>query len=146
MQYQLSDVGISDADALVRQCQHAAMRQDPLRKIMFPEANSDSYNEEEEISWTVEGLTESLENELCYFRKVTFSSSYVGVAVWTLEYGGEGTRQRARSNDKPKSWNPVALDLGAWTRVSKRLREERQNVLLGQQNIWSKSATDPRLE
>jgi len=136
MQYQLSDVGINDADALVRQCQFPAMRQDPLRKIMFPEANMDSYGEEEEIRWTVEGLKESLENESCYFRKVTLGSSYVGFAVWTFETGREGTRQKGTSNEKRKSWNPAALDFEAWNQVSKRLREERLKVLLGQQNIW----------
>jgi len=146
MRYQLSDVGISDADALVRQCQFPAMRQDPLRKIMFPEANTDSYEEEEEIRWTVEGLKESLENKSCYFRKVTFGSSYAGFAVWTLESGGEGTRQKAISNEKRKSWNPAALDVEAWNQVSKRLREERLKVLLGQQNIWRLNTISVALE
>lgn len=31
-----------------------------------------------------------------------FGSSYVGFAVWTLESGGEGTRQKATSNEKRK--------------------------------------------
>jgi hypothetical protein len=79
------------------------MRQDPLWKIMFPEANTDSYKEEEEIRWMVKGLKESLENKLYYFRKVTFGSSYVGFAVWTLESGAKGTRQKAISNEKRKS-------------------------------------------
>lgn len=138
MQYQLSDVSINDADALVRQCPFPAMRQDPLRKIMFPEANADSHEEEEEIRWTVEGLKESLENESCYFRKVTFGSSYVGFAVWTSESGRKRTRRKATSNEKRKSWNPAALDVEAWNQVSKRLREERLKVLLGQQHTWSK--------
>jgi hypothetical protein len=79
------------------------MQEDPLQKIMFLEANTDSYKEEEEIRWTVKGLKETLENKLCYFHKVTFGSSYVSFAVWTLESGGEGTRQKATSNKKRKS-------------------------------------------
>lgn len=136
MQYQLSDVGIDDADALVRQCQFPAMLQDPLRKIMFPEGNVGS-SDEEEIRWTVEHLRESLGNKACFFRKVTFGSSCVGFAIWTFESGSEETRQKATSNKKRKCWNPAALDLEAWNQVSKRLREERLRVLLGKPNIWS---------
>lgn len=146
MQYELPDVGVADADALIRQCQSPAMRQDPLRKIMFPEANADSYEKKEEIRRTVEGLKESLENKSCYFRKVTFGSSYVGFAIWTLESSGEGTRQKATSDKRHKSWNPAALDVEAWNQVSRRLREERLRVLDGQQNIWSKSVITPTLK
>jgi hypothetical protein len=115
---------------------------------MFPKADANTYEEEEEeIRWTVEGLQESLENESCYFRKVTFDSGcYVGFAVWTLEFGSERTRPKTTSNKRRESWNPVSLDVGAWNEVSKRLREERLKVLQGQQNIWSKSPTIPVLE
>jgi hypothetical protein len=98
---------------------------------MFPEANADSYEKEEEIRWTVEGLKENLENKSYYFRKITFGSSYIGFAVWTLESGGKRTRQKAISNEKHKSWNPAVLDIEAWNQVSKRLRKKRLKVLLG---------------
>jgi len=35
----------NDAAPLVRFCQFPAMRKDPLRKIMFPQAESESYTE-----------------------------------------------------------------------------------------------------
>lgn len=115
MKYQLSDVCLSDTDILVRQCEFPAMRRDPLRMIMFP--NADDYTqeeEEEEIRWAVEGLQESLENESCYFRKVTFGSGcYIGFAVWTLESGSEGTSRKATSNKRRESWNPASLDVRA---------------------------------
>jgi hypothetical protein len=81
---------------------------------MFLEANTDSDKEEEEIRWTVKGLKKSLESKSYYFCKVTFGFSYAGFAVWTLESGGEGTRQKATLNRKRKSWNPAALDVKAW--------------------------------
>ena len=77
-------------------------------------------------------MTESLENKSCYFRKVTFGSSYVGFAVWTLESSGEGTSKKAISNEKRNSWSPATLDVEGWNRVSKRLRGERLKVLLVQ--------------
>jgi hypothetical protein len=98
MQYQLSDVTLDDTDALVRHCQFPAMRHDPLRTIMFPAANSASYKEEDEeaeIKWTIPGLKQSLENKSCYIRKVTYNSTCVGYAIWTLESYGKTTRQRA---------------------------------------------------
>ncbi|KAH9212299.1 hypothetical protein DL95DRAFT_178563 [Leptodontidium sp. 2 PMI_412] len=134
MHYQLSDVSGKDADALVRQCEFPAMQENPLRKITFPEADADSYDESEEIRWTVEGLEESLENDAYYSRAVTCGSSFVGFAMWTLEYSSQGTRRKATSNEKRKSWNPAALNFEAWNQVSRRLRDERLKVLLGQCN------------
>lgn len=150
MQYQLSDVSINDAEALVRQCQFPAMRQDPLRKIMFPNLDSETYGqkeEEEEIVWTIEGLQESLQNKSCHFRQVTYGSDCVGFAVWTLESSGDRATRRQKSKPTPlekrESWIPAGLDVEAWNKVSMRLREERQRVLLDQQKIWSKSTSGP---
>lgn len=147
MHYQLSEVSTSDAEALVRQCQFPAMRQDPLRKIMFSKSNGEK-EEEEEIKWTIEGLEESLENKSCYFRQVTYGSDCVGFAVWTLEPSGDRATRRQKSKPTPlkkrESWNPAGLDVEAWNQVSMRLREERQRVLLlDQQKIWSKSTSVP---
>jgi hypothetical protein len=147
MQYQLSDVCLSDTDMLVRQCEFPAMRRDPLQMTMFPNANPNFDEEEEEIRWTVEGLQESLENDSGCFRKVTVGCDcYAGFAVWTLESSSGKTRRKANSNERRESWNPASLDVRAWNQVSKRLREERQKVLDGKQNIWSKSATIPVLK
>lgn len=152
MYYQLSDVSINDAEALVRQCQFPAMRQDPLRKIMFPSLDSENYGEkeeeeEEEIVWTIEGLQESLQNKSCYFRQVTYGSDCVGFAVWTLEPSGDRATRRQKSKPTPlkkrESWNPAGLDVEAWNQVSMRLREERQRVLLDQPKVWSKSTSVP---
>ncbi|ELR08216.1 hypothetical protein VC83_08022 [Pseudogymnoascus destructans] len=122
---------------LVRQCEFPAMRRDPLQMTMFPNANPNPDEEEEEIRWTVEGLQESLENDSCCFRKVTVGSDcYAGFAVWTLESSSGKTRRKANSNERRESWNPASLDVRAWNQVSKRLREERQKVLDGKQNIW----------
>ncbi|THY71732.1 hypothetical protein D6C86_08401 [Aureobasidium pullulans] len=142
MHYQLSDVSINDAEALVRQCQFPAMRQDPLRKIMFPNLDSETYGEtEEEIVWTIEGLQESLQNKSCHFRQVTYGSNCVGFAIWTRASSGDGATRRQKSKPTPlekhESWNPAGLDVEAWNQVSMRLREERQRVLLlDQQKIW----------
>lgn len=144
MHYQLSDVTLDDADVLVRYCQFPAMRHDPLRTIMFPEANSEFYkgeDEEEEIKWTIEGLQESLESESCYLRKVTCGSSYVGYAIWTQESNGETIRRRATPAERHESWNPKALDVNAWYQISDRLREERQRVLQNQTDTLSKTAS-----
>jgi hypothetical protein len=144
MHYQLLDVTPDDADALVRHCQFPAMRHDPLRAIMFPQANSESYkeeNEEEEIKWTIQGLKESLESGSCYIRKVTYNSTCVGYAIWTLEPDGKPTRQKADPSQQHKSWNPRGLDVNAWHLVSNRLREERQRILQGKKDILSKSAS-----
>lgn len=151
MQYQLSDVSINDAEALVRQCQFPAMGQDPLRKIMFPKLNIKNYGEkeeEEEMKWTIEGLEESLQNKSCHFRQVTYGSNCVGFAIWTLESSGDEVTRRQKSKPTPlekrEPWNPAGLDVEAWNQVSMRLREERQRVLLlDQQKIWSKSTSVP---
>ena len=148
MDYQLSDVTLDDADALVRYCQFPAMRQDPLRVIMFPTANSELYTEkdkEEEIKWTIEGLEESLENKSCYLRKVTSGSDCVGYAICTLESDGKTKRQRARPAKRHESWNPKALDVEAWHHISNRLRKERQRVLQDQTDLLSKSVSHPVL-
>jgi hypothetical protein len=141
MQYQLTDVTLADADALVRYYQYPAMRHDALRAIMFPEANSESYNEEEEIKWTIEGLEESLENNSCYIRKVTYDSNCVGYAIWTWETDGKTKKQKTTPVRQRESWNPKGLDVNAWNLISNRLREERQRVLQDKKNILSKPAS-----
>lgn len=142
MQYQLSDVCSGDIDPLVRQCEFPAMRRDPLRMIMFPSADPNPNEEEEEIRWEIEGLQRSLEKDSCYFRKVTdISGCYAGFAIWTLDPSSTETGHKTKSAQKLESWNPASLDVRAWIEVSRRLRDERQMVLNGQQNIWSKSAT-----
>jgi predicted N-acetyltransferase YhbS len=141
MHYQLSDVTLDDAEALVRSCQFPAMRHDPLRMVMFPEANSEYHkeeDEEEEIKLTIEGLEESLENKSCYLRKVAYDSKYVGYAIWTLQSKGKSTRQKTTFKQH-ESWNPKALDVNAWHQISDRLREERCRVLQNQTDVLSKS-------
>lgn len=152
MKYQLSDVSFNDTDMLVRQCEFPAMRRDPLQMAMFPKADPDPEEEEEEIRWTIEGLQESLQESLegdsYYFRKVTTvgSGCYVGFAVWTFESSSRETRYKVKSKERRESWNPASLDVTAWNQVSKHLREERQRVLYGHQNIWSESIAIPVLE
>ncbi|KFY29611.1 hypothetical protein V494_08609 [Pseudogymnoascus sp. VKM F-4513 (FW-928)] len=137
MQYQLSGVSLDDTDMLVRQCEFPAMRRDPLRMIMFPNADPKPEEEEEERRWEIEHLQESLENDSCYFRKVTDSSGcYVGFAIWTLDPSSTVTGHKTKPTQRRESWNPASLDVKAWIEVSKSLREERQRVLNGQQNIW----------
>jgi hypothetical protein len=117
MHYQLSGVTPDDADALVRHCQFPAMRHDPLRAIMFPQANSESYlrikKDEEEIKWTIQGLKESLESGSCYLRKITYDSTCVSYAIWTLEPNGKAVRQKASPAEQNESWNTKALDINA---------------------------------
>jgi hypothetical protein len=144
MHYQLSEVTPDDADSLVRHCQFPAMRHDPLRMIMFPEANSESYkeeDEEEEIRWIIEGLKESLENKSCFIRKVIYDSGCVGYAIWTLESNGKAKRHRAAPSQRHESWIPKGLDVNAWYLISNRLREERQRVLQDKKDILSKSTS-----
>ncbi|KFY06559.1 hypothetical protein V492_07952 [Pseudogymnoascus sp. VKM F-4246] len=137
MQYQLSGVSLDDADMLVRQCEFPAMRRDPLRMIMFPNADPKPEEEEKERRWEIEHLQESLENDSCYFRKVTDSSGcYVGFAIWTLDPRSTVTGHKTKPTQRRESWNPASLDVKAWIEVSKSLRKERQRVLNGQQNIW----------
>jgi hypothetical protein len=110
--------------------------------IMFPNADPNPEEEEEEIRWSIEGLQKSLEEDSCYFRKVTDSSGcYAGFAIWTLDPSSTETGHKTKSTLRRESWNPASLDVRAWMEVSKRLRDERQRALHGQQNIWSKSDT-----
>lgn len=142
MQYQLPDVCRGDTDMLVRQCEFPAMRRDPLKMNMFPNADPNPEEEEEEIRWAIEHLQESLKNDSYYFRKVTDSSGCcAGFAIWTLDPTSTVTGHKTNSTQKRISWNPASLDVRAWIDVSKHLREERQRALNGQQNIWSKSTT-----
>ena len=148
MHYQLSNVIVDDADALVRDCQYPAMQHDTLRAIMFPQANSELYtkeDKEEEIKWTIEGLEESLESPSCYLRKVTYGSESAGYAIWTLESSDGPTRQKERPAKQRESWNPKALDVEAWHHISDRLRDERQRVLQNRTDILSKSTRHPVL-
>jgi hypothetical protein len=141
MSYQVSEVTLADADSLVRYCQFPAMRHDPLRAIMFPKANSEPYNEEEEIKWTIEGLEESLGNKSCYIRKVTYQSIRVGCAIWTMETDGNKIRQRTTLTKQRESWYLKGLDVDAWHLIPSRLREEHRRVLQNQKDILSKSAS-----
>ncbi|OBT63801.1 hypothetical protein VE03_06933 [Pseudogymnoascus sp. 23342-1-I1] len=137
MEYQLSEVSPGDIDMLVRQCEFPAMRGDPLQMIMFPNADPKPNEEEEEIQWAIEHLQESLENDSCYFRKVIDNSGrYAGFAVWTLDPNSTKTGHKTKQTQRRESWNPASLDVRAWIEVSKHLRDERQIVLNGQQNIW----------
>jgi hypothetical protein len=141
MQYQLTNVTLEDADALVRYCQFPAMRHDPLRAVMFPEAKLKFYNQEEEIKWTIEGLEESLENKSCYIRKAIYGSNCVGYATWTLESSGRTSRRKTTPAKQRESRIPKGLDVDAWHLISNRLREERQRVLQDKKDILSKSAS-----
>lgn len=144
MKYQLTNVCLEDIDTLVHHCEFPATRRNPLQMIMFPNADPNPKEEEEEIRWTIEGLQESLGNELCYFRKVAdISRCYAGFAIWTLDPSSTLTGHNTKPAQKRESWNPESLDAGAWIEVSKRLREDRQRVLNGQHSIWSKFATIP---
>jgi len=114
MSYRLSEVSPGDVDMLVRRCNIPAMQQNPLTKIMFPKANSDSGEEQEaKIRWTIESLRRDLENESCYFRKVTIDGRCVVFALWSLEFGSEGMKQKAAvsSEKKRESWVPASLDV-----------------------------------
>lgn len=96
MQYLLSKVGLGDTDMLVRQCEFPAMRRDPLQMIMFPNADPNPKEEEEEIRWTIESLQESLGKDSCYFRKVTdCSGCFAGLlpGLWMRAVRKRGTRQ-----------------------------------------------------
>jgi len=141
MQYQLSDVYFNDIDKLVRYCEFPAMEQNPLQRIMFPNANPSPEEKEEQIKWTVEGLQESSENQSSYFHKVTVvgSDCFAGFAVWTLESKGEGTTQKV-AHKRNMSWIPASLDIKALNQVSQRLREERMKVLHDQQTVCSRFA------
>ena len=111
---------------------------------MFPGADPNPDEEEEEIRWEIEGLQRSLEKDSCYFRKVTDSSGcYAGFAIWTLDPSSTETGHKTKSSQKLELWNPASLDVRAWIEISKRQRDERQRVLNGQQNIWSTSAIIP---
>lgn len=142
MEYQLSNVCPGDTDMLVRQCEFPAMKRDPLQRLMFPNADPSPEEEEEQIRWTIEGLEESLEKDSCYFRKVTDSSGcYAGFAVWTLDPSSAETGHKTKQTQRREPWNPASLDVRAWIEVSKHLRDERQRVLNGQENIWSKPSS-----
>ncbi|OBT57874.1 hypothetical protein VE04_02095 [Pseudogymnoascus sp. 24MN13] len=115
------------------------MSRDPLKMIMFPNTDPSPEEEEEETRWSIEYLQESLQNDSCYFRKVTDSSGcYAGFAIWTLDPSSTVTGHKIKSTQKRReSWNPASLDVRAWIEVSNLLREERQRVLNDQHNIWT---------
>ena len=62
------------------------MLDNPLRLLMFPSSNPAL--SEEEISWKIQGLEESLQSSQCIFRKICKSDgTAVGLAGWTIDKG-----------------------------------------------------------
>jgi hypothetical protein len=139
MSYTLHSVALSDIEDLVRYCDHPAMQENPLHMTMFPTASPES--REEEIMWHVSSFLDSFEKSSgAYFRKVCHNGNTpVGFALWSLDQ----TCLSLRKESRPEVKVPRSLDVCAWRELSRRLSSERQRVLKGLDNVWSKSICIP---
>ncbi|KAJ5549315.1 acyl-CoA N-acyltransferase [Penicillium frequentans] len=157
MRFTLCTVDAGDAELLVRNCDFPAMQNNPLHLTMFP--NSCQGTEEEELKWSIEALRKSILARPAWFRKVCLEDGTpVGFAGWNLEQtttmGGNSnndvSKERKKPNDFPNRdyWHPNTLDVEAWMRVSRLLREERIRVLCNRKDIWRLTilSVDPRYQ
>lgn len=143
MPFIISDVHESDAEQLVRNCDFPAMRDNPLRLIMFPRSTKET--EEVEIKWEIEGLRQTLKTKSAGFQKVCLQDGTpVGFAGWSIENTtaletdevmGE---PRDQVQDQKTNWHPETLDVCTWIMISKILREERRRVFRDCNNVWRK--------
>jgi len=153
--WKVSEAVYEDADGLIRRCQHPAMAEDPLQKIMFPALEAG--DEEECILWEVQGMQETLcQSDAKVWRIASAEDMYLGVAIWLYDGKLYATSDTALSTATPSAGKqvgfsrtargmgqtvregraaPRALRSGEWLAVSRILREERRRVLEGCHNV-----------
>jgi hypothetical protein len=148
MRFTLCTVNADDAELLIRKCDFPAMQDNPLRLIMFPYSCKETA--EEEINWDIEGLRNTLISRSAGFRKVCLEDGTpVGFAGWSLEQttlkadisDSEDVledRKGPKKHPKQDYWHPNTLDVEAWVKVSRLLRNEKIRVLYNRKNIWRK--------
>lgn len=129
MRFHLSPVREEDAESLIRICEWPALREDPLKLHMFPVLANDQV-EEECIKWTIAGLQESIrQSELQFIKACDPNGIPVGFAGWST---GKRSRQGQNLESRSEAADlalPAALDVIAWSDISKQLRKERERVL-----------------
>lgn len=135
----LSQVSPDDAEALIRKCDHPAMRENPLRLIMFPSSSAE--HEMEELEWRIADLRADLEANVLEFWKVSQGSGPpLGFAGWSLENPtSQNVLHAVTVQERRRCWLPSHLNVGAWFDASAKLQAEKSRVLRGRNNIWRKS-------
>lgn len=130
-----------DAEAMARECDYPAMKENPLYKLNFP--NSDWNDEEIEIQWMIEGLEQSLSSQEMNFWKVCAENGeLMGFAGWTLspsevhQISKDFTEKKFTPAIPPKS-----MDFITSREVTKRFAAERKRVFQGRDDIWRTKLT-----
>ena len=128
------------------------MLNDPLRLLMFPSPNP--MMAEEEISWRIYRLEDSLCNPQSIFRKICKSDDgiAVGFAGWKIDKGfhrdGEmplDHNEVRLATDRPENIIddparlPAGLDVHTWAAISDQIAKEKQRVLQTLGMVWRKS-------
>lgn len=86
MKTDISDVEVSDLDALIREIHFPGMQGGPHYRAMFPAQLSDAQRDEI-IRWYTEDLEEALKSEQSceVFKKICLDGTPVGFCAWTIE-------------------------------------------------------------
>jgi hemolysin-activating ACP:hemolysin acyltransferase len=126
------------------------MQHGPLYRTMFPQSNTITDAQREEIiRWYVGMLEDAFQDQWESFSKAyNVDGTPVGFCGWTViernhEHQVEANDDQAierpkEENGKKATWVPETIDIDGLTIVSKALRTERDRVLKDLDNICRK--------
>lgn len=140
--FKLSDVEVSDARDIGHHVEVPAMQNGPLYRTMFPQFNTLTETQKEQITrWYIDMLEAAFEaREESFLKACSPDGTPVGFCGWTVieqlhdgqQAGGE---PRKREKARKLSWLPDTLDVDGWVALSNDLRTERCRVLKDLDNI-----------
>jgi hypothetical protein len=147
MCFTLSGVNISDAESIARHIEVPAMQNGPLYRTMFPQSDTLTENQREEITrWYVQMLEYAFQDRWERFLKAcTADGTPIGFCGWTVierkcehqTYVDDGPTNKQAKKEKRKkaTWVPETIDIEGWISVSEALKAERDRVLKDLDNI-----------
>ncbi|KAK5993386.1 hypothetical protein PT974_06816 [Cladobotryum mycophilum] len=150
MTFILSDVDTSEAESITRIIEVPAMQNGPLYQTMFPQSDTITEAQKEEITrWYTEMLEEALDDRWESFLKACpGDGTPAGFCGWTIVQQNPAAQvasTNSQAQGPPKQerrkrefWLPETLDGDAWVAVSKVLRTERNRVLKDLDNVCRK--------
>jgi hypothetical protein len=142
--FKLSDVEVSDAQDIGHHVEVPAMQNGPLYRTMFPQFNTVTEAQKEQITrWYIEMLEDAFQAQEERFLKVcSVDGTPVGFCGWIVIEQNHNQQQagepRKRGKARNASWLPDALNVDGWVALSKDLKAERCRVLKDLDSICRK--------
>ncbi|GAW13890.1 hypothetical protein ANO14919_032810 [Xylariales sp. No.14919] len=133
--FNLSDVEVSDAQDIGHHVEVPAMQNGPLYRTMFPQFNTVTEAQKEQITrWYIEMLEDAFQaREERFLKACSVDGTPVGFCGWTVIEQNHDRQQagepRKREKARKASWLPDILDVDGWVALSRDLKAERCRVL-----------------